>query len=87
MRILIALVALLLGAAGLAGAQTRVSVSVGVVAPPVYAEVVVGTPHYRVYRRPVVIVGPRYHTRYHHRRGRIVVVEHVHRHRHHVRHW
>jgi hypothetical protein len=80
-----------LAAAPLAG-QTRVTVSVGVVAPPVYGHVVVGGPRYRVLPLPRVIYGtPRYHRYY--SRPRVVVVVprgHVHRrhHRHHYRsHW
>lgn len=57
---------------GPATAQTRVTVEVGVVAPPVYGHVVIGEPR-------VVYRAPRYHGRYHkryhrHRRPAAVVV-------------
>lgn len=55
-RIVLGLVALL--AASPAAAQVRVSVDVGVVAPPVYGHVVIGGPRYRVY-------APRYNRYYH----------------------
>ena len=87
MRKLIGIAALALGAAGTAAAQVQVAVTVGVVAPPVHARVVVTSPHYRVYRAPVVVVRPRYHAHYHHRRAKIVVVERPRWHRHHERHW
>lgn len=52
--------------------QTRVQVSVGVVAPPIRARLLIG-PRYRVLPPPRVIYGtPRYHGRYH--RGRVVVI-------------
>ena len=83
----------LLGAApvlsGPAAAQVSVSVSVGVVAPPVYGHVVIGEPRYRVYRpHPRYYHRPSYRPYYrrYYRPAVVVVVPRGHGHRGHRRH-
>jgi hypothetical protein len=92
MKRLLVVLAMLIGVAGAAQAQTRVGVSLSFGDPYVHGQVVVGRPYYHRYSRPyyhryrpyyrsapVIVVAPR-----HYRAPRVVVVAPR---RHHHRRW